>query len=174
MGIFNLRLIEKEDLPFITKIREDNETKKYLGTFVLLSKEKQEKWFDSTTNDCTKMYLIFERKNVKIGYVRISEIDYISRNMCVGGDIAVKQRGKGFSKEMYRLIFDLGFNKLNMNRLWLLVLENNKRAIHIYKKYGFVEEGRQRQAVYKNGQYMDYIMMSVLKKEYNPCCLDNL
>jgi diamine N-acetyltransferase len=53
-----------------------------------------------------------------------------------------------------------------MNRLWLLVLENNEPAKNLYKKMGFVNEGVQRQAIFKEGQYHDYIMMSLLRGEY--------
>ena len=53
-----------------------------------------------------------------------------------------------------------------MNRLWLLVLENNEPAKNLYKKMGFVNECVQRQAIFKEGQYHDYIMMSLLRGEY--------
>jgi RimJ/RimL family protein N-acetyltransferase len=53
-----------------------------------------------------------------------------------------------------------------MNRLWLLVLENNKVALSLYRKAGFVEEGRQRKAIFRDGRYLDYLMMSILRSEY--------
>jgi len=165
---FKLRLIEKSDLDFVAEIRSDPEVVKNLGTFVMLNKEKQLKWFSGLEKDKSKMYLIMERPDGKkrIGYVRITDIDYINRSMCIGGDIHKDHRGKGYSKYMYDLIFDLGFKKLNMHRLWLLVLEDNDRAKHIYTTKGFILEGEQRKAVYKNGKYKDYLMMSMLRGEY--------
>jgi RimJ/RimL family protein N-acetyltransferase len=67
---------------------------------------------------------------------------------------------------MYKMIFDLCFNQYNINRLWLFVLDYNKIAISLYKKLGFIEEGKQRKAIFRNGNYHDYIMMSLLKTEY--------
>lgn len=171
---FNLRLIEREDLPFITEVRSDKETKKHLGTFVMLSKEKQDKWFDSVTTDQTKMYLILEGavqstdkpQYTKIGYVRIVDIDYLNNSICVGGDIAYEYRGKGYGKHMYDSIFDLCFNKLNMNRVWLKVLDSNERAQKLYTKMGFIKEGVEREAVYRDNKYQDYVVMSILKKDY--------
>jgi RimJ/RimL family protein N-acetyltransferase len=32
---------------------------------------------------------------------------------------------------------------------------------------GFVDEGMQRKAIYKSGQYLDYLNMSILKNEYD-------
>jgi RimJ/RimL family protein N-acetyltransferase len=179
--MFSLRAIEEEDLEFIREIRNDKDLYQFLGTFEIISKRKQIKWFESLQNDDSKMYLIFEKygfdeeekkqnplPNIrkKLGYVRVTQIDKINMSICVGGDIQKGYRGKGYGKEMYKLIFDLCFNKLNMNRVWLFVLENNERAINLYTKMGFKEEGRQRKAIFKNGNYFDYVMMSILKDEY--------
>jgi len=164
---FSLRFIEENDLDFVTEIRKDPEVAENLGTFLLLSKEKQKIWFDNLIVDRTRMYLIFEKNDISIGYVRMSEIDYVNRSICVGGDIHKNYRGKGYGHEMYDFILNLCFDQLNMNRVWLFVLESNKRAKHLYQKHGFKEEGKQRQAIYRNGKYIDYIMMSILKDEFH-------
>jgi len=36
--------------------------------------------------------------------------------------------------------------------------ENNQRAIRVYEKCGFIQEGRMRQARYLKGQYIDVII----------------
>lgn len=168
---YRLRLVDEKDLFFAKALREDFSTNQYLGTFCLLNEFKQRKWFESLQNDSSRMFLIFEifeaEKWKSIGLVRISDIDLINRSMCVGGDIVSDYRGKGLSKDMYKLIFQFGFNSYNMNRLWLLVLDNNLVAQGLYKKMGFKEEGVQRSAVFKDGKYHDYIMMSILKGEYD-------
>jgi len=51
--------------------------------------------------------------------------------------------------------------------LWLNVLSTNTAAIKIYTKAGFVEEGRHRNHIYRDGQYYDYILMGLLHDEYN-------
>ena len=52
-----------------------------------------------------------------------------------------------------------------MNRLWLSVLEYNLRAINLYKKIGFTQEGVSREAIFKNGKFENYVMMSLLKSD---------
>lgn len=166
--MFSLSYVGEEDLEFITDIRQDPEVQEYLGTLLFTNKQKQKQWFEKTCADPTKMYFVFKESGLiddKIGYVRFTDIDYINRSVCVGGDIHSKYRGKGYSKDMYKLIFDTVFNKMNMNKCYLWVLETNKRAIHIYNKLGFKENGRSREAIFKHGQYQDYIYMDILKKE---------
>lgn len=163
---YKIRLVEKSDLSFITDIRNDIEVVNNLGTYLITNKDLQEKWYNSLLQDKSKMYFIFEKDNKRIGYCRCTDIDYINRSVCIGGDICKNYRGKGYGKEMYKLLFNMFFDQMNFNRLWLFVLDSNEIALKLYKKLGFVEEGRQRKAIYRNCTYHDYIMMSVLREEY--------
>jgi L-phenylalanine/L-methionine N-acetyltransferase len=49
-----------------------------------------------------------------------------------------------------------------VNRIELLVFARNEMAIHLYQKFGFVVEGRQRRAIFRNGEYLDDLMMALL------------
>lgn len=164
---YSLRPIEKKDLEWVRQLRNDESTWSQLGTFAFIYEATQKNWFDNLNNKKDKEYLIFAQGKEKLGLVRLTEIDKTNRSMCVGGDIIPEFRGKGLSKIMYKLIFKLGFDTLGMNRLWLLVLESNEKAIHVYKTMGFIAEGKQREAIFRNGKFLDYIMMSILTTEYH-------
>jgi RimJ/RimL family protein N-acetyltransferase len=73
---------------------------------------------------------------------------------------------QGYGTEAVRLLVQHGFNTLNLNRIFLRVLENNPRAIRAYEKAGFTHEGRQRQAEFKDGKYINLLVMSILKDEF--------
>jgi putative acetyltransferase len=49
-----------------------------------------------------------------------------------------------------------------VRRMELVVFARNSAAIHLYEKFGFVVEGRWRQTVYRNGEYLDDLMMALL------------
>jgi len=59
-----------------------------------------------------------------------------------------------------------GFEDLNLNRIYLQVYQTNPRAIKAYNAAGFVHEGVMRQAVFKNGRYIDVLLMSVLHEDW--------
>jgi RimJ/RimL family protein N-acetyltransferase len=59
-----------------------------------------------------------------------------------------------------------GFQTINLNRIYLRVLETNPRAIRAYEKAGFTHEGRQRQADFRDGRYIDLLVMSMLRSEF--------
>lgn len=159
-----IRLVEKEDLDFFMMLRK--ETWGSLGNIQMLSRYKQEEWFLKISDDKSKDYYVLLKNNERIGLVRTDEIDHINKSIRVGGDILRTFCGLGYGTKMMKLIVKYCFDYLNMNRLWLMVLESNKVARHIYKKVGFMEEGCQRSAIFRNGRYEDYLMMSFLREEY--------
>ncbi len=67
-----------------------------------------------------------------------------------------------------RLLLKVGFETLNLNRIFLRVDVANKGGIRAYEKAGYVHEGRFRQGNYRDGQYEDMLFMSVLRSEWNP------
>jgi len=48
----------------------------------------------------------------------------------------------------------------------LRVFETNPRATRAYEKAGFTHEGCQRQAEFREGKYIDVLVMSILRSEF--------
>lgn len=165
-----IRLIEKEDLEILRQHRNDYKTWINLTDINLIYKEQQELWYTKLIQDKTKKYFmayswVTENQvtvNENIGVIRIDEIDSINRSARVGCDVFKSFRNRGLGTKIMEAICAYSFNFLNMHRLWLLVASYNMAAIEIYKRTGFLEEGCQKQALYRNGTYHDYIMMSYL------------
>jgi RimJ/RimL family protein N-acetyltransferase len=59
-----------------------------------------------------------------------------------------------------------GWSVRCLHRVQLTVLPHNEHAIGLYKQVGFIEEGRTRQAIFKDGKYIDLIQMAILSGEY--------
>jgi RimJ/RimL family protein N-acetyltransferase len=73
---------------------------------------------------------------------------------------------RGFGTDAITTMLRLGFEELNLNRVWLEVAADNARAIACYRKCGFIEEGRLRQDRYRNGRYDDTLVMGILRDEF--------
>ena len=65
-----------------------------------------------------------------------------------------------------QLLLEHAFLTLNLHRVDLQVFDHNQSAIKVYKKIGFIEEGRLRDHHYRNGQYFDTLIMSILREEW--------
>ncbi|TFY61035.1 hypothetical protein EVG20_g7207 [Dentipellis fragilis] len=74
--------------------------------------------------------------------------------------------GKGYGTEVMRWLVDQGFRTLNLHRVSLGVFGSNPRAIAVYKKIGFIEEGRKRKSTFIQGKWEDFISMGILDEEY--------
>jgi len=73
---------------------------------------------------------------------------------------------KGYGNEVTKFVVDYSFRSLAMNRLSLDVFASNLPAISLYKKIGFIEEGRKRQANWADGGWEDSISMGMLAIEW--------
>ena len=91
---------------------------------------------------------------------RVTESNVKVDNKIVG------QINKGYGAEVLNLLLDYGFNYLNMNNIMLNVKSFNERAIACYKKVGFKEYGRRREAYFLNGKYYDHVFMDILAREF--------
>lgn len=74
--------------------------------------------------------------------------------------------GQGYGTEATALMVEHAFVRLGLHRVALSVFEFNPRAIKAYAKVGFIEEGRAREAIFRDGRFWDEIHMSVLAGEW--------
>ena len=166
-----LREIIRSDLAEINRWRNDKNLIDYLAApFRFIGKEIDERWFDGyLTSRSNNVRLAICKKDTSqiIGVVYLLDIDWINRSTeyaIMIGESTLLGAGAGFQATIE--ILNHAFNDLNLQRVSLTVLETNERARQLYKKVGFIEEGRLRKAVFKNGQYRDLICMSIFENEY--------
>lgn len=73
-------------------------------------------------------------------------------------------RGIGIGRALMQAALEAAKDK-GLTRIELTVRENNKKAIELYKKIGFVIEGLHRNAIRIDGNYQNYISMALLLNE---------
>lgn len=102
-----------------------------------------------------------------IGFVDLDGITWAHGDSFVGIGIGDRAYwGKGYGTDAMRVLLRYAFTELNLYRLSLNVFSYNLRAVRAYEKVGFVIEGRQRQALRRDGQYHDLIFMGVLRDDW--------
>jgi len=151
-----------EDLEFFLEVRNSC-APEFLHDSRVFKLNEAYKWW---VYGPKKEYYIIEYNGVKIGYFRTSNYSEDNKNIYIGADLHSDWRGMGLSYVAYRQFIPFMFEYLNLHKISLEVLATNTRAINLYKKLGFVEEGRKRDEVLKNGVYVDSVIMSILKDEY--------
>ncbi len=166
-----LRPIEFKDAERIFQFFNDPEIYQSLGGFRIgMSRFDVNKWIEShsTQNANDLIWAISDLgDDTYLGHVGLYKVDYRIGSAEFGIMIGDKERwGKGIAKEILKFIIKFGFLELNLHRIELSVLANNLRALRLYESFGFVKEGVLRQYQYKNGQYIDLIIMAILRQEF--------
>jgi len=168
-----LRGAERSDLEKFLEWINDPEVTEGLTLFLPMSSVDEDKWFEAAMQRVQEEKpLVIDRKVGDgwqvIGNSSFFEFDWVARFAEVGIMIGEKSIwNQGYGTEVMKLLLRHGFATLNLNRIFLRVYAENKRAIRTYEKAGFVHEGRMRQASYKHGKYSDVLFMSVLRDEWN-------
>ena len=105
--------------------------------------------------------------NRLLGDIDVTVTNWASRDAFVGLGIGERDFwGKGYGTDAMKLILRYAFLELNLRRVTLSVFEYNERAIRSYEKAGFRLEGRQRQAIQREGRRWDIVYMGILREEW--------
>lgn len=126
------------------------------------------KWVDFHRSAADEAFFMIVRRtdDRAIGHVALYQINHRTGV----GDFAIllgdrSMWGKGIGRACTRFMCDYGFTQLNLRRITLGVLATNERAHKLYRSLGFVEEGRLRQAQFKDGAFVDVILMAMFREE---------
>ena len=81
--------------------------------------------------------------------------------------MAPSARGTGVFLETARLIGSFAFGTVGAHRLEARVLVQNGRANGALRKLGAVQEGVLRRSIRRSGEYLDQVLWSVLKEDWD-------
>lgn len=170
-NIINLRAQDAADVDRVLRWINDREVTRHLNARYQYSRLFEEDWLTrraSTPQSFTDVHFAIETKDgVHIGHIGFHVVSPEDRNAHLGmmiGEKAYWSRGYGTDALMTLLRF--AFDEMNLHRVDLNVDADNLRAIACYRKCGFVEEGRERDARYQGGRYGDQLVMGVLREEF--------
>lgn len=166
--LVRLRAIEPEDRARAAAWLGDPEVTRYL-TYSYPSSDGdwlEEPWTNSFS---TGVRLAIETKDGEhIGAVNLHRVHPEDRKAGLGIVIGAKEHwGRGYGGDAVLTMVRFAFREMNLNRVWLTVLEDHAAAIACYRRCGFQEEARLRQEVYKDGRYRDFVLMAALRNEFD-------
>jgi RimJ/RimL family protein N-acetyltransferase len=167
-----LRATEPTDLPNMVRWMNDPDVIENLLIYTPLSSVEEQNWYDNMIKGPKEehVYTIEILENdewIPVGSTGFHSVDMKSRGAEIGISIGEKKYwNRGYGRDAMHLMLRHAFNDLNLNRVYLYVFETNERAKKAYLAAGFVEEGRLRQDIFKNGRYLDTFIMSVLRNEW--------
>ncbi len=162
-----IRALERSDLRFIHDLNNNRNIMTYWFEEPYESYDELEELYQKHIHDDAERRFVVENENNElIGLVELIEINYIHRSAEFQIIIAPDHQGKGYSKEVVHRALDYSFSILNLHKIYLLVAIDNEKAIHLYRKCGFIEEGHLVEEYFINGRYRDVKRMYILQPQY--------
>ena len=136
--------------------------------YLPISRAEEEGWFGAQlADDSRRIFAIETEEGLHLGNVGLHSLDWTNRKAELGIVIAEKEYwGRGYGTDAVPSVLDFAFNAMNLHCTHLSVLEFNRRAIRCYEKGVFHQEGREREAFFRDGRYHDSLLMAVLRERF--------
>lgn len=129
-----LSLIETSvhDIDLILKMDKQEDTQLFLGGVKNKSREERLEFLSKKKNSLTVLL-----GDIRIGFIGLkidndkAEISYIFDS---------DYTGEGYCSEVIKVLVDIAFNKLNLNKLYAYSKEDNVASIKVLTKNGFIKK----------------------------------
>ena len=132
---------------------------------IIFSYDDEVEWVQIKLDDDAPVYTAIEKSTGK--FVGNIEFKDIKEKSCeIGICITPEFQDKHYGTEILKRVLDYGFNDLELDEIYLKVFSHNARAIHCYKKCGFIEYDVVKDVKKSNDIYVDEICMKVKKIDY--------
>lgn len=119
------------------------------------------------TKNSLILAIVLREGDRHVGNIALQNIHQIHRSAELS--ILIGERdvwGKGLGLEAARLLIDHAFDALNLQRIECGTFATNHGMQKLALSLGMKEEGRRRQAAFKNGAYEDIVEYGILKTDH--------
>ena len=93
-------------------------------------------------------------------------VDPPHRHAEIGYVLGIDRWGKGYATEAARAIVEFGFGTLRLHRLHAGYYTRNPASGRVLEKLGFREEGRRPQMYMRFGEWVDLVLVGMLRQEW--------
>lgn len=166
-----LRALDVSDLERTFTWHNDPTLYEHLGgNFRWVSRAVEKEWIDRRCGYSASevnLAICISDTDEHIGNIYLRDIEWVTRHaelhILIGAEA---NRGQGYGEAAMSCVLTHAFEDLGLDRVCLFVLVSNEPAIRLYKKCGFIEEGRLRQHAFKKGRKEDVLIMGILSSEW--------
>jgi RimJ/RimL family protein N-acetyltransferase len=161
----------KTDAEILARWTEDTEFNRLLTTNPTHPETIAHVRVDLEKDESSADNLVFALRTLSddrlIGFIALDEVDWLHGVAFVGIGIGEREYwGRGYGADAMRLILRYAFDTLHLYKVTLDVFEYNQRAYRSYLKVGFIEEGRARGFLNRDGRRWDLIYMGAIREEW--------
>ena len=167
-----LRKISKDDADFIFKSLNNKDLITFLSLGPLKTLEQSKRlikgYLKYWDNNLQFNYVIEfqEVSKLKIGSISLWNINWLHHRAQIGIWLIPSFWRKGLAENSIKLIKNIAFIHLKLNRLEAYIALENKRSISLFEKCGFKKEGILNQYLLFEGKFHNAVILVFLKRDY--------
>jgi len=130
--------------------------------------QKQMEWYSNLKKEGTGIWwgIYGIDDNQFVGAGGFNDLEKQNKKAEIGLWLLKEHWGKGILKEIMPKLFELGFTKLNLNRIEGYVVSENSKCKRALEKINFKHEGTMREWEIKDGEKIDVDIYSILKRDW--------
>ncbi|MDV2581789.1 GNAT family N-acetyltransferase [Alkalibacillus haloalkaliphilus] len=127
------------------------------------SVEDHNKWIEKLLDNECETFLVAEAGGQVVGWLAFQSPNRkrVMHTGSVGMMVDLRFRGKGVGRTLLASLLEWAKQNPTIEKVNLAVFSSNVKAIDLYKKFGFEEEGRKvKEIKFENGHYVDDLLMT--------------
>lgn len=163
-----LRKLQPKDAVYMLEwMHDESITKNFEADFASFTEEKVKNFIESSFTDENQHFAVVDEKDEYQGTISLKNISSRDRNAEYAVSFRKSAQGTGLARLATEELLQYAFTELNLERVYLNVLESNLRARRFYEKAGFKQEGVFYKHKFINGQFQNLYWYGILKEQRN-------
>jgi RimJ/RimL family protein N-acetyltransferase len=184
-----LHTVEREDLPFLQRLRNDPEIRHWMTFTDPENGEALKSWFEEHVSDTDDgaQFLVCPASDEgagagdgaagdgegaddpepePVGYVTLFDVARPADHAEIAYYVAPEHQGEGYATAAVELLVEYAFAERRLHKVAARALETNAASRTVLERVGFTEEERQREELLVDGDRLDVVRYAVLEGEW--------
>ena len=131
-----------------------------------MTEERVRQFIAGSFTETNRHYAIADEGDQYLGTISLEDIDRENAHALYAVSLRSVAQGHDIALTATKLLLEIAFRELELERVYLNVLSDNKRAKYFYEKAGFHFEGCFRKHLKLRDEWHDWDWYSILKEEF--------
>ncbi len=163
-----LRKLSDKDIPGMMEWMHDPEINRWFRFDAeIMTEERAKEFIAGSFTGKNRHYAIVDESDEYLGTISLEEIDEENKHALYAISTRKCAWGSGAAFTATRMLLDIAFHELKLERVYLNVLADNIRAKRFYEKAGFRYEGCFHKHLKLRGKWQDWDWYAILRDDYD-------
>jgi RimJ/RimL family protein N-acetyltransferase len=164
----DLHVLTESDMPFLTRWRNHPEVRRWMPRSRPETADDTEEYYEEFIQGAADsgVGLLACVDGEPVGQVSMFLVEHASRRARLGAWLKPDAQGQGYGTEAASLLVTYAFEERNLRKLVANARADNEPSRDLIDRLGFVEEGRQREYYFVEGEYVDRVIYGLLAEEW--------